>query len=291
MPVTSVTEMWSRFSSGLTRQEKKKSRQIKSTYQVVHTVDTDAGEIESAPGIPQIGDFFPGLIYVYCDSIELTRASPIMSYVSVGYKGEIGPSGDDDSPLNAPPDISWSDTETDEPTDEDINGKPIVTKNGEPIDGVTMKIADNIVTIKRNFLTFNPYVTGVYRHSVSSDTFLGYPAGTARLIRYNAKNAFYNDNQSYWEVTGSIQFRLGIRTSDDKAWYKRVRHEGFYVSENNPFNAEEKIIVLARDSNGKPVSRPVLLKEDGTRERNPDNAHWLEFEVYRKLPYNQLGLI
>jgi hypothetical protein len=287
--VVAVNEMWSRFTSGVSRQEKKKSRTIRRAYQVVHGVDTDAGDIESASGIPRIGDFFPGLIYVYCDSIELSRVSPIMSVVAVSYKGEIGPDGDQDSPLNAPPEISWSDTETDEPTDEDIEGKPIVTANGEPIDGVTMKIADNIVTIKRNFLTFNPYVTGLYRHSVSSDTFLGYPPGTARLIRYNAKNAFYNDNQSYWEVTGSIQFRLGIRTSDDKAWYKRVRHEGFYVKETDPFNSSQ-IVVQARDGNGKPVTRPVLLKADGTRETNPDNAHWLEFQVYRSLPYNSLGL-
>jgi hypothetical protein len=35
----------------------------------------------------------------------------------------------------------------------------------------------------------------------------------------------------------------------------------------------------------------VLLKADGTRETNPDNAHWLEFQVYRSLPYQGLGLI
>lgn len=290
MPVDSVTRMWSRFGSSLSRQDKKKARTIRDSYQVVHTADTDPGEIETAAGIPRIGDNYPGLIYVYCDSIELSPVSPIFTIVSVSYKGEIGPAGDEDSPLNAPPEISWSDTETDEPTDEDINGKPIVNVNGEPIDGVTMKIADNIVTIKRNFLTFNPYVTGLYRHSVSSDSFLGYPPGTARLIRYSAKNTFYNDNQSYWEVTGSIQFRLGIRTTDDKAWYKRIRNEGFYEKVTDPFSSQQ-IIVQATDGNGKPVTKPVLLKADGTRETNPDNAHWLEFQVYRSLPYQGLGLI
>ena len=290
MPVVSVNRMWSRFSSSLNRQEKKKARTIRDAYQVVHTADTDPGEVEEASGIPRIGDSYPGLIYVYCDTIELSRESPILTIVSVNYKGEIGPAGDQDSPLNAPPEISWSDTETDEPTDEDINGQPIVTANGEPIDGVTMKIADNIVTIKRNFLTFNPYVTGLYRHSVSSDSFLGYPPGTARLIRYSAKNSFYNDNQSYWEVTGSIQFRLGIRTTDDKAWYKRVRHEGYYAKTTDPFTSSP-IIVQATDSNGKPVTRPVLLKADGTRETDSTNANWLEFQVYRSLPYNALGLV
>lgn len=290
MPVSSVTRMWSRFSTNLSRQEKKLSRTIRDAYQVVHDVDDSRFDVEEANGIPRIGQNYPGSLYVFCDSLETSRVSPIMSIVSVNYKGEIGPNGEEDSPLNAPPEISWSDTESDEPTDEDINGKPIVNVNGEPIDGVTMKIADNVVTIKRNFLTFNPYVTGLYRHSVSSDAFLGYPPGTARLIRYSAKNAFYQDDLSYWEVTGSIQFRLGIRTTDAKAWYKRVRNEGFYEKRTDSYTGND-IIVQAKDDNGKPVTRPVLLKADGRRETNPDNAHWLEFQVYRELPYNALGLI
>lgn len=290
MPVQSVTRMWSRFASDLTRQEKKLSRTIRDAYQVVHDVDDSRFDVEQANGIPRIGDNYPGSLFVFCEGLSLQRVSPILTIVSVNYKGEIGPTGEEDSPLNAPPEISWSDTETDEPTDEDIDGKPIVNVNGEPIDGVTMKIADNVVTIKRNFLTFNPYITGQYRHSVSSDAFLGYPAGTARLIRYSAKNSFYQDNLTYWEVTGSIQFRLGIRTTDDKAWYKRVRNEGFYEKITDPYS-NQQILVQARDDNGKPVTRPVLLKEDGTRETNPDNAHWLEFPVYRSLPYNALGLI
>ena len=106
MPVDSVTRMWSRFGSSLTRQDKKKARTIRDSYQVVHTVDTDPGEIEAAAGIPRIGDSYPGLIYVYCDSIELSPVSPIFTIVSVSYKGEIGPAGDEDSPLNAPPVIS-----------------------------------------------------------------------------------------------------------------------------------------------------------------------------------------
>lgn len=290
MPVSSVTSMWSRYSSSLSRSEKKRIRTITDAYQIVHTADTDNLDIEFAAGVPRIGDVYPGRLFVYCDSLSFEKASPILTIATVNYKGEIGPTGDQDSPLNKPPEISWSDTETDEPTDEDINGAPIVNVNGEPIDGVTMKIADNIVTIKRNFLTFNPYVTGLYRHSVSSDTFLGYPPGTARLIRYNAKNVNVDDNQTFWEVTASIQFRLGIRTTDDKAWYKRVRNEGFYEVVTDPFSTSP-VIVQATDGNGKPVTRPVLLKVDGTRETNPNNANWLEFQVYRSLPYNALGLI
>jgi hypothetical protein len=91
-------------------------------------------------------------------------------------------------------------------------------------------------------------------------------------------------------VTGSIQFRLGIRTTDDKAWYKRVRNEGFYEKITDAFTSSP-ILVQATDDNGKAMTRPVLLKSDGTRETDPTNAYWLEFPVYRSLPYQALGLI
>ncbi len=288
MPVSSVNRMWSRYGQSLTRDGKKQVRTIQDAYQVVHDIDDSRFEVERAPGVPRIGDRYPGSQFVFCDSVQLERASPILAIVNVSYKGEIGPAGEDDSPINALPDIQWSDVETDEPTDQDINGKPIVNPNNEPIDGVTMKVADNVVTIKRNFLLFNPFITGQYRHSTNSDQFLGFPAGTARLIRYGAKNAFFQNN-AYWEVTASIQFRLGIRTTNDKAWYKRIRAEGYYEKIIDPFT-NQPIVVQATDSNGKPVTRPVLLKSDGTRETNPNNAHWLEIPVYRSLPYSALGL-
>ena len=289
MPVTSVTPMWSRYNARLSRADKKRTRTMSESYQIVHGATDSKTEIEFAAGLPRVGDNYPGLQFVFCDDIAFERASPILTIATASYKGEIGPTGDQDSPLNNPPEISWSDVETDEPTDEDINGLPIVNVNNEPIEGVTMKIADNVVTIKRNFLTFNPYVTGLYRHSVSSDSFLGYPAGTARLIRYNAKNVNLDDN-TYWEVTASIQFRLGIRTTDDKAWYKRVRNEGFYEKITDPYTSG-LILAQATDANGKAMTKPVLLKSDGTRETNPANAYWLEFQVYRSLPYGALGLV
>ena len=284
-----VTRMWSAYASNLTRSEKKRIRKITEGWQIVHAATDDKLDIESAAGLPVIGELYPGRQFIFCESLDFKPVSPILTIATANYAGEIGPAGEQDSPLNKPPEISWSDVETDEPTDEDFNGQPIVNVNGEPIEGVTMKLADNVVTIKRNFLTFNPYATAAYRHSVSSDRFLGYPAGTARLIRYNARQLYLADD-SYWEVTASIQFRLGIRTTDARAWWKRVRNEGYYEKVTDAFTSQP-ILVQATDDNGKPMTRPVLLKSDGTRETNPANAHWLEFQVYDSLPYNALGLL
>lgn len=284
-----VTRMWSAYASNLSRSEKKRIRKITEGWQIVHASTDDKLDIESAAGLPLIGEEYPGRQFIYCESIDFKPVSPILTIATANYSGEIGPAGEQDSPLNKPPQISWSDVESDEPTDEDFNGQPIVNVNGEPIEGVTMKLADNVVTIKKNFLTFNPYATAAYRHSVSSDTFLGYPPGTARLIRYNAQQVALADD-SYWEVTASIQFRLGIRTTDARAWWKRVRNEGYYEKVTDAFTSQP-ILVQATDDNGKPMTRPVLLKSDGTRETDPTQAYWLEFQVYDSLPYNSLGLL
>lgn len=284
-----VTRMWSAYSSNLTRSDKTRTRKITEGWQIVHDTTDSKLSIESAAGLPSIGETYPGRQFIYCESLDFKPVSPILTIATANYSGQIGPAGELDSPLNKPPEISWSDVESDEPIDQDINGAPIVNVNGEPIEGVTMKLADNVVTIKRNFLTFNPYGTAAYRHSVSSDTFLGYPPGTARLIRYNARQVALADD-SYWEVTASIQFRLGIVTTNAKAWYKRVRNEGYYERVVDPFTGS-LVLVQATDDNGKPRTRPVSLKANGTRETDYLQSHWLEFQVYNSLPYNQLGLL
>lgn len=47
--------------------------------------------------------------------------------------------------------------------------------------------------------------------------------------------------------------------------------------------------VQRAQENGEPTVKPVLLKYDGTRETNPNNAVWIEIEKYKPLPYNALG--
>lgn len=50
-------------------------------------------------------------------------------------------------------------------------------------------------------------------------------------------------------------------------------------------------VVRALDDRGEPVSKPVLLKPDGTRQRDVRAAFWLEIPIFGSLPYNALGLL
>jgi hypothetical protein len=245
-------------------------------------------EIYNAPGLPVMNQTYAGVPGCYVSSVSPNRVSPIMWIVDVEYTGDTGPTPED-SPLDQPPIINWTDAETDEAVDQDYNGDPICTVNGEPIEGIRKKLADQVVTIQRNYAAFNPFATAAYRDSVSSDTFMGYPAGTARLIRFNAQQ-IVSPSLSYWDVTASIQFRMPYNTTNQKAWWARVRHEGYMIKSGS-------IIRRALDTDlvstgpGEPVTRPVLLKSDGTIETTVASAHWLEFQLYGELPYASLGLV
>lgn len=280
-------EMWSN-QSGTAESPDGRTRSV--TMQRGFTVTLAASDplevVYLASGLPLVGDLYPGATLVYCDSLQPQRVSPIMAMVVATYKGEVGPSGIGSSPLDLPHSIVWRGATTDEAIDEDWNGDPIVNANDEFIEGVTERLTDDVVTIQKAYLTVNRYALRAYRRAVNSDTFLGWPPGTARIIDDQAVAVFINGIIRYWDVTVSIQFREPFRTTPDKAWYKRVLHQGFKVRDN-PGDPPH----IAWDGNKTPTTTKVLLKSDGTEQTVSANAHWLEFQTLGSLPYNALGLI
>lgn len=205
--------------------------------------------------------------------------------VIVSYEGEVGPSSITDSPLNKIPEPVWEDVGSDAAIDSDWDGNPVVTANGEAIHGVTMEIADQVVTIKRNYALFSPWITHQYRHSTNSDSFYNYAAGTARLVGFSATPQKFTA-ATYWEVVARVQFRFPFRTTPAKAWYARVLHQGLMVK-----GADGKITRAIDPKTKNETAVPVLLKADGTKETNAANAVWLEFKRYNSLPYSVLGLL
>lgn len=293
-------EMWSN-QSGTAESPDGRSRTL--TMQRGFTVTLAASDplevVYTASGLPLLGDLYPGAASVFCATLQPQRVSPIMAMIIATYKGEIGPSGVGSSPADLPYSIVWRGATTDEAIDEDWNGRPIVTVNDEPIEGLTERLTDDVVTIQKAYLTVNRYALRAYRRAVNSDTFLGWPPGTARIIDDQAEAVFIGGSIAYWIVTVSIQFREPFRTTPDRAWWKRVRHEGFYVRDwISPTNSYSKPRLAWDPVTKTPVTRPVLLDEFGVQIPPRDGqvigqatAHWLEFQVLGSLPYNALGLV
>ena len=296
--ILEVTLMWSAPAYSITTSDnfRKTNAKFQKVFQVVTKPEAVAADLYFDERFPSPADSFSeDFPFVAAEAMSVDQISPIFWMATVDYNGEIAyeEGQSDPSPLFAPPRIDWDDVETEEETDEDFGGKPIQTKNKEPIEGVAALIPDQTVTIKRNLLLFNPYVQARYRRSVNSDLFLGWPPGTAKLVKLSASNVVTKE-LTYWEVTGQVRFRFPYRTTPEKAWYKRVRHEGYY--ERVTVSGGGTKIVRAVDDNKEPMTRKVLLDAQGFRlaeaaEGEEQIAHWLEFKLYDSLPYNALGLI
>lgn len=288
MTVQAATKMWSRDGGSIATSDGiQRSASVKEGYQVVCDPDDRIEDILDAPDLPRLGDLYGSTQAIYCKAKTPQRIGPVLWMVQVDWAGEFGPNGADTHPVNQPPQINWSDVETEEAVDEDFDGNPIVTANNEPISGVTVPLADQILTVRRNFYSINTYAIRQYRRAVNSDNFEGWPPGTVRFVGYNADRQFFRDTEEYWAVTAKFQFREPYNTTPDKTWHARVRHEGFYV--RSATGASGKI-VRATDETKEPTTKPVLLKADGTRETDPDSAVWLEFKRFGTLPFTALGM-
>lgn len=280
MSIIAVTQMWSRRGGSGTSLKYDNFPTVWShtaSYQVVADIGENEETVGGAAGIPDYGDQHPTGVDSYVSSKQAQQVSPILWIVTVGYDGKA---------FDANVDISWSDASSTEPIDRDFYGRAILTANGEPVDGLSMEIADPVVTIKRGFFSIDTFSVGAYRHATNSDTFLGWPPGTARLVGYTANNQFkFGAPLEQWEVTARIQFRYPLAgATAEQAWYKRWRHEGLYVRHGS-------VVRRALDNLGQETTKPVLLKADGTQETDPDSALFIYTQVYGSLPYSGLGLI
>lgn len=280
MSVINVTKMWSK-AGGQGTSEKydafATAFSITEGYQVLAEIGDLTPAIADNSYLPKYGDQHPSGADAYVRSKDVTQISPIFWQVLVGYVGER---------FDATVNVEWTDTTSSEQIDRDFNGRAILTANYEPVDGLSMDISDNVVVITRKFFTVDTFIASQYRHATNSDTFLGWPPGTARLVGYSAKNQFkFGAPLEMWDVQARIQFRYPLAgATAEQAWYKRWRHEGLYVKVGS-------IIRKATDDTGNDITKPVLLKVDGTQETNPDNAVFNYTQIYGSLPYSGLGLI
>lgn len=284
MPVDLVTRMWSR-DDGKIASSDGKTFTISQTdsFQITCTPDTSKAEIAFHPAVPKVGASLIGAPFITVKNVDIKREGLIYWTATVQSSGEIGSDDPNSSPIDNTPTIRVSSIESEAEISEDADGKPIVTVNDEPIYGVKKKIYDLNISITRNFLGVNDTIAVEYLDSVNSDNFLGFEPGQVKLTAYNYDVVFSGD-LVYYKVTGNFVARKPYNTTAEKAWHFRTRHEGFYEKVGST-------IVRAVDDNQEPVTKPVLLKQDGTRETDSDSAHFLEFKLYDTRPYNALGFI
>jgi hypothetical protein len=161
-----------------------------------------------------------------------------------------------------------------------------VTACGEPVMGITRPISDLGIRLQKNFASFDPASFYTFIDCVNSDTFIGFPPGTLRIANIGADEQFYTDENGnsipFWSVQVEIHARKPYRTTPDKAWWKRYRHEGFYVKSGSQN-------VRAVDGNKEPVSQPVQLDEDGNKLADQTQSTWVQRQVFAPVSFASMG--
>ncbi len=288
-----IYEKFSGESSGAQGDLKTGTREYSRYFTAVVTAGEKPGDIRAHEDLPQIGDAKPGDLTLRVRRVLVRAISPIMSEVEVQYESP-GPN-QDDSPIDLRPDIQTGHAKIEEPIDEDIHGKPIATACGEPYANITKPIPISVFTITRNMPSFNYMLADEYVDAVNADPFLGFPPGRCKIEDITSVNVYDGDFE-YWRVTAEIHARKrGKMSSDLRAWWLRVRHEGFYELVVDILQNRHKPIgysvVRALDDRGEPMAAPVSLNDDGQRETDLSKGHFKEYEIHQSKPYNVLGLL
>ena len=224
--------------------------------------------------------------FIFVESTPLRRESPLTWLCTVNFSAgsfNIDPSTggvDPGNPLLEPTRIRYLTRKEDLEVDEDIHGDPMVTANNEPITGIKRSFRDLGVVLEKNFPVFDPVLFYTFDGAVSTTPFHGFPAGEAFCDDLSA-DIVTTTSFSYARVRAVVLFRQPIRTTSERAWWDRVRHEGYLV---RPAAGEDP--ERATDGNGEFTAQKVLLKADGTET---DVAEWLEFENVKTADLNAMG--
>ena len=245
--------------------------------------DTD-DDARTAPNIPADNELHPDSVSFRCNNIDVKRISPILCLVVVRYVTGSFQQGDD-SPLNRPAVIDYFTISSEEPVDEDVNGEPIENVNHELYEGVTRPVSDLGIRITKNLANFDPLAFYNFNDTVNDDSFLVFPPGTVAFKGIQASERLYQQ-QPYYEVVGEFHVRRPYRTTDERAWWIRLRHEGFYERGLAGGNIYRGI-----DDDGQWLTKPAALDADGIRVPDNDPQLWLEFQVLEAVPYSGIGLL
>ena len=302
MPVQPAVKMWSRAGSSAdaTDNFRKLKAAFTEAYQVLHDPWSTEFDIYTAPGLPYVGQPYPGTDFVLAKRGGITKVGPILSIVTINYEGEVAPLSSNGQPIGSPinntPLVDWGNVITSEEIDTDINGIPLCNVIGDLTKGLKKMIVDQVVTIERNFITWNTYLQSRYMSATNSDEFLGWPPGTGKVMDLSANNVIGQTN-GYWKARLKIQFRIPYRTTPERAWWLRYVNEGYYEwfgqvqgppTQDGIYPSNRVRIV---DENKQPVNKPVLLDQNGKKLDNVFAAVWNERQIYESLPFNALGFI
>lgn len=298
MAIVNVTEKWS--GAGIGRSDD--GRTARKVFSVLtDAVPNDLSVVLDASGIPRLDvDSYPGDDWLRVSAVGPARAvGPMLYEVPVEYERE--GDGDEETPLDADPEIRWDIVASTEAKDFDADGDAITNTVGERFDPApTFEVVDRRLSYARNEASYDPVEAAKFDNVTNEDEFLGWEPGTV-LCRPIVGESRRQGDLIYARTRYEFIFRKGLPEKDDaggpaKAWYRRILNQGRrkrVIDENGwpALNEDwspkyEEIL----DNKGNPLTEPVNLGADGKVLAEADPPHWIEVKQYGSKEFADLGI-
>jgi len=295
MGIVSISPMWSVDEA----ESHKEGRGGILGWRVLTDSNMTAAEVAAGAGVPQRGDSHPWDSYLFAQRPRIRRIGVYLFDVWVDYASP-GGWGGGDSPVDKPPDRRFFTAETSEPIDYTTGkvwweqsgtrtlrsaansaGNPLTNAVNEPID-CNETFYDLALEIKRNVASINPVARAGYVGRVSSDVFYGFEIGQAKIASYEAPEVT-EGGFTFYQETWVIHFRLD-------GWTRRFRNEGYRIWWQSDSETHEPIYKAILDGDGRPVSKPVLLDENGQILPADDDPVWIIFATKGEAAFADLEL-
>lgn len=276
-------------------------RSYTTAFRVITSAVTDGLQtVLLAPTIPRVGVPYQYGIELdtgaLCQDLEGERddEDPLVWYVFAHFETRFpnkqSPEDQNENPLLRPSKIKWGFAKFQRPVERALpnaanfevapeDGKPIINSAGDPFDP-PYEIEDSRPTlaITRNEAldVFQPSVAVDYQDAVNADAFFGAAPGKAKVMGISAERD-WKGTYPYWIVTYDFEFRR-------EGWQLKVLNRGYNQIDT------AGALVACRTADGSPVSSPIPLNVLGRQLSPGGTLIYLDFTVYKSLPFGALGL-
>lgn len=224
------------------------------------------------------GDDALGFAFVKSKTARRDRVQPRLWIVEVRYstakdtqERQIA-----ENPLDRPAVYSWDSVTYQKVVAKDKDDQAVVNSAGERFSPLpTMDDNRPVLRVERNEATFNESRAIDYQDAVNTDMFRGFDPGQAKVAKITGTTA-YENSVFYWQVTYEIHFRR-------EGWRLEILDEGTYTT------TALGVKLLFFDVRGQ-IMQSGLLDGHGNELADGSDPVFLPFDVYKKRPFNVLGL-
>jgi hypothetical protein len=250
----------------------------------------DHNEILADSRVPARGEVCPWDSTSVCRKRNVKQDSeqPFLFHITINYSNqpladEEPDRTDEENPLLIPADVSWDSEEVREALTKDLDDKRIVNSAGQRFETAVEAVRRRrVITIVKNFGTWDDSVAEAHEECVNLVTFLGKPPGTVFCKRITARRV-YQSSIYFYPVTF-------IFVHDKLGWKARVTDVGTAKAIAFDVNGNATEWEAFTDSSGTPLTSAVLLNGAGAKlTAGVPYVH--EFRVHNAIDHNGLDLL